>query len=130
EIRPDTIFIGSCTNSRIEDLRAAAEVVRGRVVKDGLPALVVPGIVAVKLQAEQEGINDVFEAAGFEWRGAGCSMCLGMNPGARAPGHASASTSNRNCGGGQGKGGRTPLAGPRVGAATRIAVHFPRPEDL
>jgi 3-isopropylmalate/(R)-2-methylmalate dehydratase large subunit len=130
EIRPDTIFIGSCTNSRIEDLRAAAEVVRGRVVKDGLRALVVPGSVAVKLQAEQEGLNDVFEAAGFEWRGAGCSMCLGMNPDILGPGDRSASTSNRNFEGRQGKGGRTHLVSPRVAAATAIAGHFTRPEDL
>jgi 3-isopropylmalate/(R)-2-methylmalate dehydratase large subunit len=130
EIRPDTIFIGSCTNSRIEDLRAAAEVVRGRTVKEGLRALVVPGSVAVKLQAEQEGLDDVFEAAGFEWRGAGCSMCLGMNPDILRPGDRSASTSNRNFEGRQGKGGRTHLVSPRVAAATAIAGHFTRPEDL
>ena len=91
DIRPDTIFIGSCTNSRIEDLRVAADVVRGRKVKDGLRALVVPGSVAVKLQAEQEGLDEVFSAAGFEWRGAGCSMCLGMNPDILGPGDRSAS---------------------------------------
>jgi 3-isopropylmalate/(R)-2-methylmalate dehydratase large subunit len=130
EIRPDTIFIGSCTNSRIEDLRAAADVVRGRTVKEGLRALVVPGSVAVKLQAEHEGLNDVFEAAGFEWRGAGCSMCLGMNPDILGPGDRSASTSNRNFEGRQGKGGRTHLVSPRVAAATAIAGHFTRPEDL
>src|SRR6478735_6716748 len=128
EIRPDTIFIGSCTNSRIEDLRAAAEVVRGRVVKEGLRALVVPGSVAVKLQAEQEGLDDVFEAAGFEWRGAGCSMCLGMNPDILRPGDRSASTSNRNFEGRQGKGGRTHLVSPAVAAATAILGRFGTPD--
>ena len=130
DIRPDTIFIGSCTNSRIEDLRVAAEVVRGRTVKDGLRALVVPGSVAVKWQAEQEGLDAVFAAAGFEWRGAGCSMCLGMNPDILGPGDRSASTSNRNFEGRQGKGGRTHLVSPRVAAATAIAGHFTTPEDL
>jgi 3-isopropylmalate/(R)-2-methylmalate dehydratase large subunit len=130
DIRPDTIFIGSCTNSRIEDLRAAAEVVRGRKVKDGLRALVVPGSVAVKIQAEHEGIDQIFRTAGFEWRGAGCSMCLGMNPDILGPGDRSASTSNRNFEGRQGKGGRTHLVSPRVAAATAIAGHFTTPEDL
>jgi 3-isopropylmalate/(R)-2-methylmalate dehydratase large subunit len=130
DIQPDTIFIGSCTNSRIEDLRTAADVVRGRKVKDGLRALVVPGSVAVKLQAEREGLDQVFEAAGFEWRGAGCSMCLGMNPDILGPGDRSASTSNRNFEGRQGKGGRTHLVSPRVAAATAIAGHFTTPEDL
>jgi 3-isopropylmalate/(R)-2-methylmalate dehydratase large subunit len=130
DIRPDTIFIGSCTNSRIEDLRVAADVVRGRKVKDGLRALVVPGSVAVKLQAEQEGLDRVFADAGFEWRGAGCSMCLGMNPDILGPGDRSASTSNRNFEGRQGKGGRTHLVSPRVAAATAIAGHFTTPEDL
>jgi 3-isopropylmalate/(R)-2-methylmalate dehydratase large subunit len=130
DIRPDTIFIGSCTNSRIEDLRVAADVVRGRKVKDGLRALVVPGSVAVKLQAEQEGLDQVFADAGFEWRGAGCSMCLGMNPDILGPGDRSASTSNRNFEGRQGKGGRTHLVSPRVAAATAIAGHFTTPEDL
>ena len=130
DIRPDTIFIGSCTNSRIEDLRTAAEVVRGRKVKDGLRALVVPGSVAVKLQAEREGLDQVFAEAGFEWRGAGCSMCLGMNPDILGPGDRSASTSNRNFEGRQGKGGRTHLVSPRVAAATAIAGHFTTPEDL
>jgi 3-isopropylmalate/(R)-2-methylmalate dehydratase large subunit len=130
DIHPDTIFIGSCTNSRIEDLRTAAEVVRGRKVKDGLHALVVPGSVAVKIQAEREGLDEVFEAAGFEWRGAGCSMCLGMNPDILGPGDRSASTSNRNFEGRQGKGGRTHLVSPRVAAATAIAGHFTTPEDL
>jgi 3-isopropylmalate/(R)-2-methylmalate dehydratase large subunit len=130
DIRPDTVFIGSCTNSRIEDLRVAAEVVRGRSVRQGMRALVVPGSVAVKIQAEQEGLHEVFEAAGFEWRGAGCSMCLGMNPDILAPGERSASTSNRNFEGRQGKGGRTHLVSPRVAAATAIAGHFTTPEDL
>jgi 3-isopropylmalate/(R)-2-methylmalate dehydratase large subunit len=130
DIRPDTIFIGSCTNSRIEDLRIAADVVRGRKVKDGLRALVVPGSVAVKIQAEQEGLHEVFTEAGFEWRGAGCSMCLGMNPDILQPGDRSASTSNRNFEGRQGKGGRTHLVSPRVAAATAIAGHFTTPEDL
>ncbi|MEP6759531.1 MAG: 3-isopropylmalate dehydratase large subunit [Actinomycetota bacterium] len=130
EIRPDTVFIGSCTNSRIEDLRTAADVVRGRSVREGMRALVVPGSVAVKIQAEQEGLHQVFEAAGFEWRGAGCSMCLGMNPDILAPGERSASTSNRNFEGRQGKGGRTHLVSPRVAAATAIAGHFTTAEDL
>jgi len=130
DIRPDTVFIGSCTNSRIEDLRVAAEVVRGRQVAEGMRALVVPGSVAVKIQAEQEGLDEVFSAAGFDWRGAGCSMCLGMNPDILRPGERSASTSNRNFEGRQGKGGRTHLVSPRVAAATAIAGHFTTPEDL
>ncbi len=130
EVRPDTIFIGSCTNSRLEDLRVAADVVRGRRVAEGLRALVVPGSVAVKLQAEREGLDRIFTDAGFEWRGAGCSMCLGMNPDVLGPGDRSASTSNRNFEGRQGKGGRTHLVSPRVAAATAIAGHFTTPEDL
>ena len=130
DIRPDTVFIGSCTNSRIEDLRVAADVVRGRRVADRMRALVVPGSVAVKMQAEQEGLDEVFSAAGFDWRGAGCSMCLGMNPDILQPGERSASTSNRNFEGRQGKGGRTHLVSPRVAAATAIAGHFTTPEDL
>ncbi len=130
DIRPDTIFIGSCTNSRIEDLRVAAEVVAGRRVASGLRALVVPGSVAVKLQAEQEGLDRVFTDAGFEWRGAGCSMCLGMNPDILGPGDRCASTSNRNFEGRQGKGGRTHLVSPAVAAATAIAGSFTTPEDL
>jgi 3-isopropylmalate/(R)-2-methylmalate dehydratase large subunit len=130
DIRPDTVFIGSCTNSRIEDLRTAADVVRGRRVAEGLRGLVVPGSVAVKIQAEQEGLDEVFSAAGFEWRGAGCSMCLGMNPDILQPGERSASTSNRNFEGRQGKGGRTHLVSPRVAAATAVAGHFTTPEDL
>jgi 3-isopropylmalate/(R)-2-methylmalate dehydratase large subunit len=130
DIRPDTIFIGSCTNSRIEDLRVAADIVAGRKVADGLRALVVPGSVAVKFQAEKEGLDRVFSDAGFEWRGAGCSMCLGMNPDILSPGDRAASTSNRNFEGRQGKGGRTHLVSPRIAAATAVAGHFTTPEDL
>jgi 3-isopropylmalate/(R)-2-methylmalate dehydratase large subunit len=130
DIRPDTVFIGSCTNSRIEDLRLAAGVVEGRSVAQGLRALVVPGSVAVKLQAEREGLDRIFVDAGFDWRGAGCSMCLGMNPDILQPGERSASTSNRNFEGRQGKGGRTHLVSPAVAAATAIAGHFTTPEDL
>jgi 3-isopropylmalate/(R)-2-methylmalate dehydratase large subunit len=130
DIRPDTIFIGSCTNSRIEDLRVAAAIVDGRKVAEGLRALVVPGSVAVKLKAEHEGLDRVFVEAGFDWRGAGCSMCLGMNPDILQPGERSASTSNRNFEGRQGKGGRTHLVSPAVAAATAIAGHFTTPEDL
>jgi 3-isopropylmalate/(R)-2-methylmalate dehydratase large subunit len=124
DIRPDTVFIGSCTNSRIEDLRVAAEVVKGRHVADGMRALVVPGSVAVKMQAEQEGLDEVFSAAGFDWRGAGCSMCLGMNPDILQPGERSASTSNRNFEGRQGAGGRTHLVSPAMAAAAALHGHF------
>jgi 3-isopropylmalate/(R)-2-methylmalate dehydratase large subunit len=130
EIRPDTVFIGSCTNSRIEDLRLAAAVIEGRQVATGLRALVVPGSFAVKEQAEREGLARLFSDAGFDWRGAGCSMCLGMNPDFLQPGERSASTSNRNFEGRQGKGGRTHLVSPAVAAATAIAGHFCTPEDL
>ena len=130
EIRPDTVFLGSCTNSRIEDLRVAAAIVGGRKVADGVRALVVPGSVAVKIQAEREGLDRVFTEAGFDWRGAGCSMCLGMNPDILQPGERSASTSNRNFEGRQGKGGRTHLVSPAVAAATAIAGHFTTPEDI
>ncbi|MBA3364098.1 MAG: 3-isopropylmalate dehydratase large subunit [Actinobacteria bacterium] len=130
DIRPDTVFIGSCTNSRIEDLRVAAAIVEGRTVADGMRALVVPGSVAVKMKAEQEGLDRVFVDAGFDWRGAGCSMCLGMNPDILQPGERSASTSNRNFEGRQGKGGRTHLVSPAVAAATAVAGHFTTPEDL
>ena len=130
EIRPDTIFIGSCTNSRMEDLRVAAGIVAGRRVAEGLRALVVPGSFAVKQEAESEGLDAVFTEAGFEWRGAGCSMCLGMNPDTLNPGDRSASTSNRNFEGRQGKGGRTHLVSPAVAAATAIAGHFTTPEEL
>ncbi len=130
DIDVDTVFIGSCTNSRIEDLRAAADVVRGRKVKPGVRTLVVPGSAAVKTQAEAEGLDRVFVAAGFDWREPGCSMCLAMNPDKLAPGERCASTSNRNFEGRQGKGGRTHLVSPAVAAATAIAGHFATPEDL
>jgi 3-isopropylmalate/(R)-2-methylmalate dehydratase large subunit len=130
DIRPDTIFIGSCTNSRMEDLRVAAGVVSGRAVAEGLRALVVPGSFAVKVQAEREGLDRVFEGAGFEWRGAGCSMCLGMNPDTLNPGDRSASTSNRNFEGRQGRGGRTHLVSPAVAAATAILGRFGTPDEL
>jgi len=130
DIRPDTVFIGSCTNSRITDLREAAEILRVRTVVPGLRAMVVPGSMLVKAQAEEEGLDQVFTAAGFEWRDAGCSMCLGMNPDQLAPGERSASTSNRNFEGRQGKGGRTHLVSPVVAAATAVAGHFATPEDL
>jgi 3-isopropylmalate/(R)-2-methylmalate dehydratase large subunit len=130
EIRPDTIFIGSCTNSRITDLREAAAILRGHLVAPGLRAMVVPGSMLVKKQAEDEGLDLVFKEAGFEWRDAGCSMCLGMNPDQLAPGERSASTSNRNFEGRQGRGGRTHLVSPAVAAATAVAGHFATPEDL
>jgi 3-isopropylmalate/(R)-2-methylmalate dehydratase large subunit len=130
EIPVDTVFIGSCTNSRIEDLRAAAEVLRGRRVKQGVRALVVPGSGLVKEQAEAEGLDRIFTAAGFEWRSPGCSMCLAMNPDKLAPGERAASTSNRNFEGRQGRGGRTHLVSPAVAAATAVAGRFAAPEDL
>jgi 3-isopropylmalate/(R)-2-methylmalate dehydratase large subunit len=130
EIRPDTIFIGSCTNSRITDLREAANILRGRKVAAGLRAMVVPGSMLVKQQAEEEGIDLVFKEAGFEWRDAGCSMCLGMNPDKLEPGERSASTSNRNFEGRQGRGGRTHLVSPAVAAATAVTGHFATPQDL
>ena len=129
-IRVDTVFVGSCTNGRIEDLRAAAEIIKGRQVADGVRLLVVPGSVRVRLQAEAEGLDEVFVAAGAEWRGAGCSMCLGMNPDQLAPGERSASTSNRNFEGRQGKGGRTHLVSPPVAAATAVAGTPREPADL
>jgi 3-isopropylmalate/(R)-2-methylmalate dehydratase large subunit len=130
EITVDTVFIGSCTNSRIEDLRAAAQVVEGRSVHTGVRALVVPGSRAVKVQAEAEGLDRVFEAAGFEWREPGCSMCLAMNPDKLSAGERCASTSNRNFEGRQGKGGRTHLVSPAVAAATAVAGRFTTPADL
>jgi 3-isopropylmalate/(R)-2-methylmalate dehydratase large subunit len=130
DIGVDTVFIGSCTNSRIEDLRTAAEVARGRRVASGIRTLVVPGSWAVKHQAEAEGLHDVFTAAGFDWRDPGCSMCLAMNPDKLAPGERCASTSNRNFEGRQGRGGRTHLVSPAVAAATAIAGHFATPADL
>ncbi len=130
EIPVDTVFVGSCTNGRIEDLRAAAAVLSGRKVSDGVRVLIVPGSMLVKAQAEQEGLDEVFRAAGAQWRSAGCSMCLGMNPDTLAPGERSASTSNRNFEGRQGAGGRTHLVSPAVAAATAVAGHFATPEEL
>ncbi len=126
----DTVFIGSCTNSRIEDLRLAAGIAAGRKVAPGMRALVVPGSNRVKAQAEAEGLDEVFRAAGFEWRGAGCSMCLGMNPDQLRPGERCASTSNRNFEGRQGRGGRTHLVSPAVAAATALLGHLATPADL
>ena len=130
DIAVDAVFIGSCTNARIEDLRAAAGVVAGRSVRSGLRALVVPGSARVKEQAEREGLDRVFREAGFEWRSAGCSMCLGMNPDVLRPGERCASTSNRNFEGRQGPGGRTHLVSPVVAAATAIKGTFALPGDL
>jgi 3-isopropylmalate/(R)-2-methylmalate dehydratase large subunit len=130
DIPVDTVFIGSCTNSRIEDLRAAAVVADGRHVREGMRAMVVPGSFRVKDQAEAEGLDRIFTAAGFEWREPGCSMCLAMNPDKLAPGERAASTSNRNFEGRQGPGGRTHLVSPAVAAATAIAGTFATPKDL
>ncbi|WP_116948177.1 3-isopropylmalate dehydratase large subunit [Jiangella endophytica] len=130
DIAVDTVFIGSCTNGRIEDLRAAAAVVKGRKKADTVRVLVVPGSAKVRLQAEQEGLDEVFTAFGAEWRHAGCSMCLGMNPDQLAPGERSASTSNRNFEGRQGKGGRTHLVSPLVAAATSVRGTLSSPADL
>ena len=130
EIAVDAVFIGSCTNARLEDLRAASEVVRGRRVRAGIRALVVPGSMRVKADAEREGLDRVFREAGFEWRDAGCSMCLGMNADVLHRGERCASTSNRNFEGRQGPGGRTHLVSPAVAAATAIAGHFALPSDL
>jgi 3-isopropylmalate/(R)-2-methylmalate dehydratase large subunit len=124
EIELDRVFIGSCTNSRIGDLRAAAEVIKGRKVSSDLYAMVVPGSQQVKIQAEREGLDEVFRAAGFDWRGAGCSMCLGMNPDVAAPGERVASTSNRNFEGRQGRGARSHLVSPQMAAAAAIAGRF------
>ncbi len=124
DIRLDRVFIGSCTNSRIGDLRAAAEVVRGRRVAGHVHAMVVPGSQQVKAEAEREGLDEVFRAAGFDWRGAGCSMCLGMNPDTLAPGERCASTSNRNFEGRQGRGGRTHLVSPQMAAAAAVEGTF------
>ncbi len=130
EIEVDTVFLGSCTNGRIEDLRVAAELLRGKRVDPGTRMLVVPGSIGVKLQAEAEGLDRVFTEAGAEWRGAGCSMCLGMNPDQLQPGERSASTSNRNFQGRQGKGGRTHLVSPSVAAATALTGRLTAPADL
>jgi 3-isopropylmalate/(R)-2-methylmalate dehydratase large subunit len=130
DIAVNTVFLGSCTNGRMEDLRAAADVLRGRRVTDGVRMLVVPGSMAVRAQAEAEGLDAVFTAAGAQWRSAGCSMCLGMNPDTLAPGERSASTSNRNFEGRQGKGGRTHLVSPAVAAATAVTGRLTSPADL
>jgi 3-isopropylmalate/(R)-2-methylmalate dehydratase large subunit len=124
EAKIDVVFIGSCTNSRIEDLRAAAKIVEGRKVAPHVRALVVPGSGLVKAQAEEEGLDEIFKAAGFDWREPGCSMCLGMNPDRLAPGERCASTSNRNFEGRQGRGGRTHLMSPPMAAAAAIAGHI------
>jgi 3-isopropylmalate/(R)-2-methylmalate dehydratase large subunit len=124
EVALDRVFIGSCTNSRIGDLRAAAEVVKGRKVAAHVNAMVVPGSEQVRAQAEQEGLDEVFRAAGFDWRTAGCSMCLGMNPDILAPGERCASTSNRNFEGRQGRGGRTHLVSPQMAAAAAVEGRF------
>jgi 3-isopropylmalate/(R)-2-methylmalate dehydratase large subunit len=124
EIALDRVFIGSCTNSRIGDLRAAAEVVDGRKVASDVYAMVVPGSQQVKLQAEREGLDEIFRKAGFDWRGAGCSMCLGMNPDIAAPRERVASTSNRNFEGRQGAGARSHLVSPQMAAAAAIEGHF------
>ena len=120
EIEIDTVFIGSCTNGRIEDLRAAARILKGKKIKDGLRAMIVPGSGLVRAQAEKEGLAAIFKEAGFEWRLAGCSMCLAMNPDQLAPGERCAATSNRNFEGRQGRGGRTHLMSPEMAAAAAI----------
>ncbi len=130
EVRIDKVFIGSCTNARIEDLRAAARVVDGRTVADGVQAIVVPGSALVKRQAEEEGLDAVFTRAGFEWRRAGCSMCLGMNPDVLSPGERCASTSNRNFEGRQGAGGRTHLLSPAMAAAAAVTGRFTDVREL
>jgi len=130
DIAVDRVFIGSCTNARIEDLRSAAAVVAGKRVHPSVRAMVVPGSATVKRQAEDEGLDRIFAAAGFEWRNAGCSMCLGMNPDVLAPGERCASTSNRNFEGRQGAGGRTHLVSPLVAAATAVAGHFVDPNEV
>jgi 3-isopropylmalate/(R)-2-methylmalate dehydratase large subunit len=129
-IKVDTVFLGSCTNGRIEDLRSAAEVIKGKKIASSLRLLVVPGSARVRLQAESEGLDKVFLDAGAEWRSAGCSMCLGMNPDQLKPGERAASTSNRNFEGRQGKGGRTHLVSPLVAAATALKGTLSSPADL
>ncbi|MBA2377849.1 MAG: 3-isopropylmalate dehydratase large subunit [Rubrobacteraceae bacterium] len=130
DIEVDTVFLGSCTNARIEDLRAAAAVLEGHKVKEGIRAMVVPGSMRVKKQAEEEGLDEIFTTAGFDWRNAGCSMCLGMNPDILEPGERCASTSNRNFEGRQGRGGRTHLVSPVVAAATAVMGRFASPNEL
>ena len=124
EVAIDRVFIGSCTNSRIEDLRAAAAVIKGRKAASTVYAMVVPGSQAIKQQAEEEGLDKIFSDAGFDWRESGCSMCLAMNPDVLKPGERCASTSNRNFEGRQGAGGRTHLVSPAMAAAAAIAGHF------
>jgi 3-isopropylmalate/(R)-2-methylmalate dehydratase large subunit len=130
EIGVDVVFLGSCTNGRLDDLRAAADVLRGRKVADGVRMMVVPGSARVRAAAEAEGLDKVFTEAGAEWRFAGCSMCLGMNPDTLKPGQRSASTSNRNFEGRQGRGGRTHLVSPPVAAATAVIGRLASPADL
>ncbi|MFI5907166.1 3-isopropylmalate dehydratase large subunit [Dactylosporangium sp. NPDC051541] len=130
DVAIDVVFLGSCTNGRLEDLRAAADVLRGRRVSESVRMLVVPGSASVRAAAEEEGLDKVFTEAGAEWRFAGCSMCLGMNPDTLKPGERSASTSNRNFEGRQGRGGRTHLVSPPVAAATAVAGHLAAPADL
>jgi len=130
EVAVDVVFVGSCTNGRLEDLRAAAAVLKGRRVAPSVRMLVVPGSAAVRAAAEAEGLDQIFTEAGAEWRFAGCSMCLGMNPDTLQPGQRSASTSNRNFEGRQGKGGRTHLVSPPVAAATAVAGRLAAPADL
>ena len=130
DVAVDVVFVGSCTNGRLEDLRLAAQVIRGRKVADGVRMMIVPGSAAVRAQAEAEGLHEVFTAAGAEWRFAGCSMCLGMNPDTLKPGERCASTSNRNFEGRQGKGGRTHLVSPAVAAATAVLGRLAAPADL
>ena len=130
DVKVDTVFVGSCTNGRIEDLRAVADILKGRSIADGMRMLIVPGSMRVRAQAEDEGLGEIFVAAGAEWRQAGCSMCLGMNPDQLAPGERCASTSNRNFEGRQGKGGRTHLVSPAVAAATAIRGTLSAPADL
>jgi 3-isopropylmalate/(R)-2-methylmalate dehydratase large subunit len=130
DIKIDTVFIGSCTNGRIEDLRAAAEILKGKKVKDGMRAMVVPGSGLVRAQAEEEGLADIFKDAGFEWRMAGCSMCLAMNPDQLAEGERCASTSNRNFEGRQGYKGRTHLVSPVMAAAAAITGKLTDVRDM
>jgi 3-isopropylmalate/(R)-2-methylmalate dehydratase large subunit len=130
EVPVDAVFVGSCTNGRIEDLRVVADVLRGRKVADSVRMLIVPGSMRVRAQAESEGLGEIFTAAGADWRQAGCSMCLGMNPDQLAPGERCASTSNRNFEGRQGKGGRTHLVSPAVAAATAVRGTLSSPADL
>lgn len=130
DIKVDTVFVGSCTNGRIEDLREVAGILKGRKVADGMRMLIVPGSMRVRAQAEEEGLGEIFVGAGAEWRQAGCSMCLGMNPDQLAPGERCASTSNRNFEGRQGKGGRTHLVSPAVAAATAVRGTLSAPADL